>query len=84
MHTSLAIVASFLIGSIAVQAAPIQGGSWCFNPKSEPFWGAATAKCCKGWMGEDRRCHDIPDCKGFYNCCINDWKSGNHLTDTCT
>ncbi|KAK3819566.1 MAG: hypothetical protein J3Q66DRAFT_334903 [Benniella sp.] len=84
MYKSLVIFSTFLISSVVVQATPLRGGSWCFNPKNEPFWGAATAKCCNGWMGEDRRCHDITDCGAFYTCCINEWNSGNHHTDTCT
>lgn len=59
-------------------------GSWCNQPKNEPFWGAATSRCCQGWMGDDRRCHDVPDCAAFYRCCIEEYNSANKVTDTCT
>ncbi|KAF9352990.1 hypothetical protein BGX26_009238 [Mortierella sp. AD094] len=84
MYKSIVLIGAFLFSAITVQAGPIPGGSWCYNPQNEPFWGAATSGCCNGWMGNDRRCHDIPDCQAFYSCCINKWNSGNHLTDTCT
>ncbi|KAF9945172.1 hypothetical protein BGZ70_004003, partial [Mortierella alpina] len=67
-----------MLGSAVVQGAPTKGGSWCNKPKNEPFWGAASSACCNGWMGEDRRCHDIPDCRAFYTCCINKYQSANH------
>ncbi|KAG0216373.1 hypothetical protein BGX28_002843, partial [Mortierella sp. GBA30] len=87
MTKSLVLIGAFLLGTAVVQAAPAPapvGGSWCNNPKNEPFWGAATAGCCNGWLGTDHRCHDIPNCEGFYSCCISKWNSNNHLTDTCT
>ncbi|KAF9375131.1 hypothetical protein CPB97_011683 [Podila verticillata] len=83
MHSSIVFVGALLASLVAVQAAPLQGGSWCYNPKNEPFWGAATSSCCNGWMGSDRRCHDIPDCRAFYTCCIDNWQSGNKPTDKC-
>ncbi|KAF9387761.1 hypothetical protein CPC16_006884 [Podila verticillata] len=83
MHSSIVFVGALLASLVAVQAAPLQGGSWCNAPKNEPFWGAATTSCCKGWMGEDHRCHDIPDCHAFYNCCINKWHSKNKASDKC-
>ncbi|KAF9328098.1 hypothetical protein BG006_008658 [Podila minutissima] len=83
MHSSIVFVGALLASLVAVQAGPIQGGSWCNQPKNEPFWGAASANCCKGWMDSNRRCHDIPDCRAFYTCCINNWHSNNKPTDHC-
>ncbi|KAG9325049.1 hypothetical protein KVV02_001048 [Mortierella alpina] len=45
MYKSLVLLAAFMLGSAVVQGAPTKGGSWCNQPKNEPFWGAASATC---------------------------------------
>ncbi|ORZ19245.1 hypothetical protein BCR41DRAFT_351805 [Lobosporangium transversale] len=85
MYKSLVLIGAFLFSAVAVQAAPTtqDSGSWCYNPKNEPYWGAATASCCNGNLGDDRRCHNISDCRAFYRCCMIKWNSGNHESDKC-
>ncbi len=69
-------LAVYLVGCLQLVNA---AGSWCNEPKNEAFWGAATASCCNGWMGNDRRCYGITDCNGFYRCCKNRWRSNNRV-----
>lgn len=79
-------LAVFLVASLQLtNAAPTGKGAWCNNPKNEPFWGAATASCCNGWMGTDRRCYGIRDCENFYRCCRDRYNSDNRVgVDRCS
>lgn len=76
--------------STAEDASTAESGSWCYKPKNEPFWGAATGDCCAvagGRMHSNRRCFGmsvLPNrCRRFYACCIADWRSDNNGYESC-
>ncbi|KAK3829737.1 MAG: hypothetical protein J3R72DRAFT_496209 [Linnemannia gamsii] len=57
VHKSIvAIAVAIDFGSAIVSAAPLDQGSWCYNPKNEQFWGQASSECCRsngGHMASD-------------------------------
>ncbi|CAH0387454.1 unnamed protein product [Bemisia tabaci] len=77
-----------LLPAIAQGLTLAESGSWCYEPANEAFWGHATAACCPGEMGSDRRCYglivDEWKCQRFYRCCIRRFNSNNSPDNPCS